>query len=326
MKKNKETDITADDILNALGTENREEKLYKLIEFMTKDRLAELKEIIRKRCKTKCITPLRRNTSKNIKKLYILNDNNLPKESINLINQSYMTIKNVQKLIKGSSLVDSNTLIRSAFENLIMGMMIYLDSNVYEEFKKLGLKDNERVYTKQQKLRNLFKVKLKIIDKDMYGDMSNRQIQKLLDEYYDKLCLFTHSTLIVNAMVEGTLNNDDDLFLIIAKQNMYFIEILLNCCLKYITKDTSDLIRYDYMFVGWYILIFDINREKYTKEYLSKYSGLMYEEINKDYLNKSIRDMKLLKEEMQKLEMIIKENPFAVIEFLESFLNKDDVK
>jgi len=46
----------------------------------------------------------------------------------------------------------------------------------------------------------------------------------------------------------------------------------------------------------------------------------MYEEINEDYLNKSNNDMKLLQEEMQKLEKVIKENPFAVIEFLESFL------
>ena len=74
------------------------------------------------------------------------------------------------------------------------------------------------------------------------------------------------------------------------------------------------------MFVGWYILISDIDRKKYTKEYLSKYSGLMYEEINEDYLNKSNNDMKLLQEEMHKLEKVIKENPFAVIDFLESFL------
>lgn len=319
MKDDNRGGITADDILNALGEENREEKIYKLLEFLTKDRLAELKEIIRKRCKIKCITPLRKNTSKNIKKSYLLNDDNLPKESRNLINQSYMTINTVHKLIKSSSLVDSNTLIRSSFENLIMGMMIYLDSNVYEEFKRLGVKDEERVYTKQQKLRNLFKSKLKIIDKDLFGDISNRQIQKMLDEYYDKLCLFTHSTLIVNEMVEGALNNDEDLFLIIAKQNMYFLEVLLNCCLKYITKDSSDSIRYDYMFVGWYILISDIDRKKYTKEYLSKYSGLLYEEINEDYLNKSNNDIKLLQEEMKKLDKIIKENPIAVVEFLESF-------
>lgn len=320
MEKNCETDITVEDILNVIGTDNREEKLYKLMEFITKDRLKELKEILRERCKSKCIVPLRRDISKNIKKLYILDYDKLPKESRNLLNQSYMTIKNVQKLIRNNSLVDSNTLIRSAFENLIMGMMIYLDSNVYEEFKKLGVKDEERVYTKQQKLRNLFKSKLKIIDKDMFGDISNRQIQKMLDEYYDKLCLFTHSTLIVNEMVEGTINNDEDLFLIIAKQNMYFLEILLNCCLKYITKDSSNSIRYDYMFVGWYILISDIDRKKYTKEYLSKYSGLLYDEINEDYLNKSNNDMKLLQEEMKKLDKIIKENPIAVVEFLESFI------
>ena len=72
----------------------------------------------------------------------------MPKESCNLLNQSYTTIKNVQKLIRNKSLVDSNTLIRSAFENLIMRIMIYLDSNVYEEFKKLGLKDEERIFTK----------------------------------------------------------------------------------------------------------------------------------------------------------------------------------
>jgi hypothetical protein len=231
-----------------------------------------------------------------------------------------MTIKNVQKLVRSNSLVDSNSLIRSAFENLVMGMMIYLDSNVYEEFKKLGLRDDERIYTKQQKLRNMFKSKLKLIDKNMFGDINNRQIKKMLDEYYDKLCLFTHSTLIVNEMVEGTLNNDEEFFLIIAKQNMYFLEILLNCCLKYITKDNSNTIKYEYMFVWWYILIADIDRKKYTQKYLSKYSGLLYKEINEEYLNKSNNDMKLLQEEMKKLDKLIKENPIAIIDFLESFL------
>lgn len=230
-----------------------------------------------------------------------------------------MTIKNVQKLIRNNSLVDSNTLIRYAFENLIMEIMIYLDSNVYEEFKKLGLKDEERIFTKQQKLRNLFKAKLKLINNDMFGDMSNRQIQKLLDEYYDKLCLFTHSTLGVNEMVEVTLNSDEDLFLIIAKQNMYFLEVLLNWCLKYITNDNSNSIGYGYMFVWWYILISDINREKYTKEYLSRYNGLLYEDISKDYIEQSNNDVKLLQEEMKKLDKVIKENPIAVVEFLESF-------
>ena len=120
MKKDNETNIITEDILNALGTENREEKIYKLLESLTKNRLIELKEIFRNLCKSKCIVPLRRSINKNIKKLYLMDDEKFPKESCNLLNQSYMTIKNVQKLVKNNSLVDSNTLIRSAFENLIM--------------------------------------------------------------------------------------------------------------------------------------------------------------------------------------------------------------
>ncbi len=80
MKKEIETDITAEDILNVLGTENSEEKIYKLLEFLTKDRLNELKEIFRNLCKSKCIVPLRKSTSKNIKKLYLLNDENCIKK------------------------------------------------------------------------------------------------------------------------------------------------------------------------------------------------------------------------------------------------------
>ena len=101
---------------------------------------------------------------------------------------------------------------------------------------------------------------------------------------------------------------------------MYFLEVLLNCCLRYITNDNSDSIRYEYMFVGWFILVSDINMKKYTKEYLSKYSTLLYEDINEDYLNKSNNDLKQLQEEMKKLNIVIKENPISVVKFLESFL------
>jgi len=324
LKEDNKEEITAEDILEALGPDNVEEKIYQLIGFLTKDRLIELKDTFRKKCKSKCIVPLRQNNTKNIKMIYVINDDKLPRETCNLLNQSYMSLINVRKLIKNKSLVDTNSLLRSAFENLVMGMMIYLDSNVYEEFKQLGLKDEERVFTKQQKLRNLFRKKLKKIDKDTFGDTSNTQNQKLLDEYYNKLCLFTHSTLIVNQMVEATLNQDEDVFILIAKQNMYFLEILLNCCLKFITKDKGVQIKYEYLLIGWYILVSDIDRNKYSDEYLSKYNDLLYLDINKKYIDKEGSDLKSLENEMKKLDKVIKENPVAVIEFLESFLNKED--
>ncbi len=299
---------------------NEEETMSKLIELFTEDKQEVLEETIKQKVKYRFIVPLRKSNTENINMLYKRNYAALPKESINLLNQTYLTIKNVHKLIHKKSLVDSNTLIRSAFENLIMGMMIYFDQNVYKEFKKLGLKDDERDYTKQQKLRNMFKSKLKLIDKTLFEDINNRQLKEMLDEYYDKLCFFTHSTLIVNEMVEAKMNSDEDFFLVIAKQNVFFIEILLNCCLKYINKDERSNIKYDYLTISWMILINDIDKKKYTKDYLSKYNGLLYGDINKEYLNKSNNEIKLLYEEMQKLEKIIKDDPIIVIEILKNIL------
>ena len=56
-------------------------------------------------------------------------------------------------------------------------------------------------------------------------------------EFYDKLCLYTHSTLVVNAMIEVGINNDEDLFISINKVNVYFLEILVYVCLKYLSKN-----------------------------------------------------------------------------------------
>lgn len=317
--KNKNENIVKMDLKNESFIEmNEEETMSKLIELFTEDKQEVLEETIKQEVKYRFIVPLRKSNTENINMLYKRNYAALPKESINLLNQTYLTIKNVHKLIHKKSLVDSNTLIRSAFENLIMGMMIYFDQNVYKEFKKLGLKDDKRDYTKQQKLRNMFKSKLKLIDKTLFEDINNRQLKEMLDEYYDKLCFFTHSTLIVNEMVEAKMNSDEDFFLVIAKQNVFFIEILLNCCLKYINKDERSNIKYDYLTISWMILINDIDKKKYTKDYLSKYNGLLYRDINKEYLNKSNNEIKLLYEEMQKLEKIIKDDPIIVIEILKN--------
>lgn len=305
-------------LLKDINIGNAEERLNKLIKLMHED---PLKQFFIKCFRRKCVTPLRKNISRDVKKLYLIKDDKLSRESCNLLNQSYMTIKNVQKLVKCNCLVDSNTLIRSAFENLIMGMMIYLDSNVYEEFKKLGLKDEDRCYTKQQKLRNLFKNQLKVINKDMFDGMSNRQIQKMLDDFYNNLCLFTHSTLIVNGMVEVILNEDEELFLVIVKQNMYFLEILLNCCLKYITKNAGNQFKYEYWFIGWMILIFGMDRTKYTQEYLSKYNGLLYEDVNTDFIFQSNKDLKLLQKEIENLDEVIKENPSVFVQLIENLLD-----
>ena len=97
--------------------------------------------------------------------------------------------------------MDANTLLRSSFENLIMAMMINRDENVYNEFIELSINNQTRCNTKPQTLRNNFRRVLKELDCDIFNEISNTKLKSMLDELYDKLCLFTHSTLIVNAMV-----------------------------------------------------------------------------------------------------------------------------
>ena len=344
------SDITVEDVIEMTKGEKQDELIRKMLEYLTKDKIKELKKIVKEKTQSEFVIPLRNNNKEIIEELYNSTNKELPRESINLLNQAYMTIKNVHELIKNKCLVDSNVLLRSAFENIEMGMMIYFDQNVYDEFKKLGLKDsndvyikllgieihskkitkerkkNIREYTKIQRLTKNFGLKLKEINNEFFGDLSNTTTKNLLLEYYDKLCLFTHSTLVVNQMVEVVLNGDEDFFLVIAKQNVYFLEILLNLCLKHIIKENTISWKFEYMFFSWLILINDIDKEKYTPEYLSKYKGLLYEDINREYLDKNNNDMKNIQELMKEIERAIWENPVGVIELLEMFLTGEEKK
>ncbi len=220
--------ITEKDIEN-LKNELGEEKFNEFVNLITKGQLDELKEIARIKSKIKFVRVLRTHNSKFINNLY--HDKNIKKETINLLNQTNMSLKNVHKLIKNNSIVDANTILRSCFENLIMGMMIFHDENVYNEFINLSIDDKTRTFTKPQKLRNEFRKVLRLVDKDFFNDFSNKQLKDMLDEFYDKLCFFTHSTLIVNAMVELSKENRTSLYVFALKQNAYFVELLLYLCL-----------------------------------------------------------------------------------------------
>ena len=114
--------ITEKDIEN-LKNELGEEKFNEFVNLIAKGKLNELKEIARTKTKNKFVKVLRINNSKFIQNLYFNKD--IKKETINLLNQTNMSLKNVHKLIKNNSIVDANTILRSCFENLIIGIMIY---------------------------------------------------------------------------------------------------------------------------------------------------------------------------------------------------------
>ena len=63
----------------------------------------------------------------------------------------------------------------------------------------------------------------------------------------------------------------------------------------------------------------DLDKQKYNKEYFSKYKTLLYEQINQEYLNKNNKKINLLNSEAKELEDLIKNNPNVIIEILENF-------
>lgn len=295
-----------------------DDELKKINYYCCKEHLSELKELIRKKLKNKFVRIMRLNINKYLNQ--INNMSNVKKETVNLLIQSNQTLINVQKLIKNKSIVDANTLLRASFENLIMSMMINYDENIYNEFLNLSIDDETRQYTKPQYLRNNFRKILRKIDGDLFVDISNRKLKEMLDEYYDKLCLFTHSTLIVNAMVELKKEEDLDIYIFALKQNAYFLEIILYLCLKYLTNSNKQPINILYIIAGWIILLTDIDKNTLTMENIDKLKDILYIDINKSYFDKNKDMIELLKNEFEEMKLDLETNPIVVIKFMKEII------
>lgn len=306
--------ITEED-LKKIQSELTEDQIRQLLYLLQKDKLVELKELARKKCKTKFVNVMRRYINKFF--IELENDKEFKRpETINLLNQTRKTLKNVHKFIKNKEVVDANSLLRSAFENLIMGMMINENEETYKEFINLSIDDTTRKLTKPQKLRNDFRKVLRKLDGDLFIEMSNKNLKELLDEFYDKMCLFTHSTILVNAMIEIEKDDDLDIYVVALKQNTYFVEMLLYLCLKYLCNYKKDPIDITYVVLGWYVLISDVPKEKVTPEKMEKLNKLLYADFNKEYLKKNKENVDFLTEEAKKLQEDIQKNTSGFVELL----------
>ncbi len=298
-----------------------ENQIKQLLKMLAEKDLNTLKMKLEKSVKNNFIIPLRKANKKNIKLLYKNSD--IRRETINLLNQSLISIKNIHYLIRKKSLVDANTLLRSCFENIVMAMMIYFDEDTYNEFKILGLKDEDREYTNLSKLRNGLKKKLKTISPEMFSDMNNRTIGHLLKEFYDKLCLYTHSTLIVSTMIEVGINSDEDLFISINKVNVYFLEILIYVCLKYLSKNEEITIDTTYILFGMFLMLSKIDKDKYSEEYMKRYNDLLHLDINGEYFKKNTRDIIEIQKMTKEVNQAIEDNPVGLVNLLTELLKEE---
>lgn len=245
-------------------------------------------------------------------------------ETINLLIQAHSTLKNVNTFIYKKEVVDANSLLRSAFENIIMGMIINNNEETYKEFINLSINEETRKFTKQQKLRNEFRKVLKNIKTDVFNEINSRKVGDMLNEYYDKLCLFTHSTLIVNAIAELNKNNCISLYVFALKINYYFLLIVYYLCLRMLTKYYDSEIDFNYAWMGIFVLMSDINKEELTEENVNRLKSILYFEINKKYVENSRNEIEGLKREMDELNKEIESNPLIIAQILQKVMDEDE--
>ncbi len=257
------------------------------------------------------------------KYLKLLDTNNkVCVETTNLLQQSSNTLQSVDKLLKNGEIVDSATLMRSSMEKTMMAMMIYFDpSETYEDFKNIE-KCGKTVNTRPTNVVNNFKLKIKEINSFIYGDFTDEEISMLLDETYEKLCLYTHSSVAVSMMIEVNRNNDEDLFVAFFYLISDFLRILLYCCLKYLCNDEKDHIDLICLALGWLLNFAKMDINKLNSEYLSKYVQYLYMDINNHIVDKYNDIIEKIKEDSKELNNEINKNKENIDKYLTNLLNK----
>lgn len=239
-------------------------------------------------------------------------------ETISLLKQAHETLINVEYNLKIYNLVDANTLLRSSFEYIMMAMIIQFDENIHNEFITLGI---ERDKTRVCEIIDKFRTHMNEISEIAFKDINRKEKLSMLTELYDKLCNFTHSTLIVSTMIEIRSKKEKEIFQLLMYQNYYFLKLLLFLCLKYFTNDNKHYL--ELRNVGFTYLFLMVNINNKLKEYkidFSKYNDLLYYDKNDKYLENDKKSMEKLSFELNELKIAIEENRDIFIKELLEFL------
>lgn len=270
--------------------------------------------------KTNFVKPMRRYIKKYLKNLSVTEDVSI--ETINLLQQANNTINNVYKLLRKKDLVDSATLMRSCMEKIMMAMMIFFDpTETFEEFTNLE-KCGKSKNTRPTAILNNFKSKLKEINPVLFEKFEDDELQLLLEETYEKLCLYTHSSIVVSMMIEVNKNNDEDLFALYFYLIAYFLEILIYSSLKYSTNDKKDHIDAFCIFMGFTILCSKVDKNKLTEDYTNKYKDYLHWDINEHFADKYNDEIEKIKNEWSDLQREMNENKEVVGKYIMNLLKK----
>ena len=239
-------------------------------------------------------------------------------ETVSLLKQAHKTLINVDYNLKCYNLVDANTLLRASFEYIMMSMMIQFDENVYNEFTTLGI---ERDRTRVCEIIDKFRTHMNEISEIAFKDINRKEKLLMLTELYDKMCNFTHSTLIVSTVIEINSPKEKEVFQLLMYQNYYFLKMLLFLCLKYFTNDNKHYL--ELRSVGFTFIFLLANIGNKIKEYkidFSKYNDLLYYDKNVEFFKKDKKETEKLNIEINELKNDVNGIPEKFDEELLEFL------
>ena len=310
--------ITKEDV-EKIQQDLTDEQWKRFVFILTQPKLIELKKIIYKKSQYKFINVMRRYINKYI--MLLNNDKNIKIEVTNLIIQSNKTLKNINKLIKNNSICDANSLLRSSFENVMTAMVIFYNELAYKEFINLSVNYHDRKYTTPFQIRELFSEILLNLESDSFDDISNEQLNAMINNMYDNLCKFAHSSLMVNAVIEFEKQDNLELYIVELKQNVLFIEFLIYLCLKHLSNSNERPLDITYLALRFLVLYTEVPKEKLTSENLENLHSLLHFNENKKYFNSKKNRSDLLLNDIKELQQFIEDNPLSILEILKEYLN-----
>jgi len=241
-------------------------------------------------------------------------------ETIYLLEQSYISICDSEELLKEGRIVDSNILLRSAFEFLMMGINIQFNEKVYNEFINLTLSNKEREETKPTYLPDEFRKHLNDICSDLFKPINRNDKKEMLNELYNNLCLYTHSTLFVSTNPRIKKEKVRKVYIIIGYLNIYFLKLLLYLSLKYFVGDNKYYIELNDLYFSHFFKTFELLETiNNCKEDLEDLKNYYYLDKNQKYLEESLKKTNNIKESLNEMKEEINSEEF--INNLKQFLN-----
>ena len=154
-----------------------------------------------------------------------------------------------------------------------------------------------------------------------FKDINRKEKLLMLTELYDKMCNFTHSTLIVSTVIEINSPKEKEIFQLLIYQNYYFLKMLLFLCLKYFTNDNKHYL--ELRSVGFTFIFLLANIGNKIKEYkidFSNYNDLLYYDKNVEFFKKDKKETEKLNIEINELKNDVNGNPEKFGEELLEFL------